>query len=110
MTHYMSAHAAGTADPLVRTMRTATMYQSGNAYGGNDPLVWQPNSMPSYDSGATGDALLRSLRTQTVYDSANAATPRHRVVRALRRNVDLLTNSGSLMATTIVTSALGFVY
>ncbi len=46
----------------------------------------------------------------TVHESARAGRPRVRLYRAARRHVDLLTNSGSLMAATIVTSVLGFVY
>ncbi|MGC9668706.1 lipopolysaccharide biosynthesis protein [Planosporangium sp. 12N6] len=68
-----------------------TFYQSGSATGSEDPL-------------------LQALRWRTVYESASAATPRNRLKRAVRRNGDLLSNSGSLMATSVLTSALGFAY
>jgi O-antigen/teichoic acid export membrane protein len=68
-----------------------TFYQSGSATGAEDPL-------------------LQALRWRTVYDSANAATPRNRLKRAVRRNGDLLSNSGSLMATSVLTSVVGFAY
>ncbi|GII23958.1 lipopolysaccharide biosynthesis protein [Planosporangium mesophilum] len=68
-----------------------TFYQSGSATGGEDPL-------------------LQALRWRTVYESQNAATPRNRLKRAVRRNGDLLSNSGSLMATSVLTSAVGFAY
>ena len=68
-----------------------TFYQSGSAAGAEDPL-------------------LQALRWRTVYDSANAATPRNRLKRAVRRNGDLLSNSGSLMATSVLTSVVGFAY
>jgi O-antigen/teichoic acid export membrane protein len=43
-------------------------------------------------------------------DAAALTAPRNRLLRILRGHLDLLTNSGSLMAATVVTSALGFVY
>jgi O-antigen/teichoic acid export membrane protein len=46
----------------------------------------------------------------TVYESANAANPRDRLERMVRRNGDLLGNSTALMATSMITSLLGFVY
>lgn len=68
-----------------------TFYQSGSAAGSEDPL-------------------LQALRWRTMYESASAATPRNRLIRAVRRNGDLLSNSGSLMATSILTSVVGFGY
>ncbi|MCW2640000.1 MAG: polysaccharide biosynthesis protein [Dactylosporangium sp.] len=68
-----------------------TFYQSGSATGAEDPL-------------------LQALRWRTVYESSSAATPRNRLKRAVRRNGDLLSNSGSLMATSLLTSAVGFGY
>jgi O-antigen/teichoic acid export membrane protein len=68
-----------------------TFYQSGSAAGTEDPL-------------------LQALRWRTVYDSANAATRANRLRRAVRRNGDLLSNSGSLMATSVLTSVVGFGY
>src|SRR3954447_1824507 len=46
----------------------------------------------------------------TVYEGTSAARPDRRINRAARRHLDLLTNSGSLMGTTVVTSVLGFAY
>ncbi|WP_432985944.1 lipopolysaccharide biosynthesis protein [Dactylosporangium sp. CA-233914] len=46
----------------------------------------------------------------TVYEGTSAARPDRRIGRAARRHIDLLTNSGSLMGTTVVTSVLGFAY
>ncbi|WP_426510224.1 lipopolysaccharide biosynthesis protein [Dactylosporangium sp. McL0621] len=46
----------------------------------------------------------------TVYEGTSATRPDRRFGRAARRHVDLLTNSGSLMGTTVVTSVLGFAY
>jgi O-antigen/teichoic acid export membrane protein len=42
--------------------------------------------------------------------TAVITAPGNRLLRGLRGHLDLLTNSGSLMAATVVTSALGFVY
>jgi O-antigen/teichoic acid export membrane protein len=68
-----------------------TFYQSASASGAEDPL-------------------LQALRWRTVYDSANAATRANRLKRAVRRNGDLLSNSGSLLATSVLTSVVGFGY
>jgi O-antigen/teichoic acid export membrane protein len=68
-----------------------TLYQSGK-------LAGQP------------DQLVRELRWKTVYSGASAAHPRNRIMRMVRRDGDLLTNSGSLMGSTIITAAMGFVY
>ncbi|HKT00270.1 MAG TPA: hypothetical protein VJT31_12125, partial [Rugosimonospora sp.] len=46
----------------------------------------------------------------TVYESAITKRPRLRLLRALKRHLDLLLNSGSLMGATLVTSILGFAY
>src|SRR5262249_55861980 len=56
------------------------------------------------------ESLLEALRWMTVYEGAAAATPRNRLKRAVKRNGDLLGNSGALMSTSVVTSALGFGY
>jgi O-antigen/teichoic acid export membrane protein len=68
-----------------------TLYQSGNIGGPEDQMV-------------------RPLRWNTVYSSAAAARPGNRIRRVVRRDGDLLTNSGSLMGSTIITAATGFVY
>ncbi len=60
--------------------------------------------------GADGDPYIRALQTKTVYHAASAYTPRNRLTRGAKGHLDLLTNSGSLMATTVVNSALGFLY
>ncbi|GIH13863.1 lipopolysaccharide biosynthesis protein [Rugosimonospora africana] len=76
-----------------------TFYNSGNA-----------RETPYPDSTDRREALLEALRWMTVYESANAATPRNRLQRVVKRNGDLLSNSGALMATSVLTSLLGFVY
>jgi O-antigen/teichoic acid export membrane protein len=68
-----------------------TFYASGNAAGSRELLI-------------------EALRWMTVYEGANAATPRNRLQRMVKRNGDLLSNSGALMATSVMTSLLGFVY
>jgi O-antigen/teichoic acid export membrane protein len=68
-----------------------TFYSSGNAAGGREMIV-------------------EALRWMTVYEGSNAATPRNRLQRVVKRNGDLLSNSGALMATSVLTSLLGFVY
>jgi O-antigen/teichoic acid export membrane protein len=68
-----------------------TFYSSGNAAGSREMIV-------------------EALRWMTVYEGANAATPRNRLQRVVKRNGDLLSNSGALMATSVLTSLLGFVY
>lgn len=68
-----------------------TFYTSGNAAGGREMLV-------------------EALRWMTVYESSNAITPRDRLRRVVGRNGDLLGNSGALMATSILTSVVGFAY
>jgi O-antigen/teichoic acid export membrane protein len=52
----------------------------------------------------------RELGWTAIAERANGTRPTVRLVRAVRRHVDLLSNSGSLMASTLVTSALGFGY
>lgn len=68
-----------------------TFYTSGNAAGGREMLV-------------------ETLRWMTVYESSNATNPRDRLQRVVKRNGDLLGNSTALMATSVMTSLLGFVY
>ena len=68
-----------------------TFYASGNAAGSREMIV-------------------EALRWMTVYEGANAATPRNRLQRVVKRNGDLLSNSGALMATSVLTSLLGFGY
>jgi len=53
---------------------------------------------------------VRKLRWTAQYQSKAKVTPRSRAGRIVRRNLDLLTNSGTVFATTVITSALGFVY
>ncbi|HEY2672276.1 MAG TPA: lipopolysaccharide biosynthesis protein [Rugosimonospora sp.] len=76
-----------------------TFYNSGNA-----------RDTPHTYSTDRRETLLEALRWMTVYESANAATPRNRLQRVVKRNGDLLSNSGALMATSVLTSLLGFVY
>ena len=52
----------------------------------------------------------RELGWTAIAERANGTRPAVRFVRAIRRHVDLLSNSGSLMASTVVTSILGFGY
>jgi O-antigen/teichoic acid export membrane protein len=68
-----------------------TVYVSGNVAGDGDPYV-------------------HALQSRTVYHAASANTPRNRLGRAARLNLSLITNSSSLMATTLINSALGFGY
>lgn len=50
------------------------------------------------------------LNWTVIAEAAGGGRPRGRLGRAVRRHVDLLGNSGTLMASTVVTSGLGFVY
>jgi O-antigen/teichoic acid export membrane protein len=56
------------------------------------------------------DPVVQDLGWTAIAARANAVRPAARVVGAVRRHVDLLSNSGSLMASTVVTSVLGFGY
>ncbi len=82
-----------------------TFYQSGSVTDER----WLA-AAPTCSATGAEDPVLQALRWRTVYDSVNAATPRNRLKRAVRRNGDLLSNSGSLMATSVLTSVVGFGY
>jgi|HubBroStandDraft_4_1064222.scaffolds.fasta_scaffold30704_2 O-antigen/teichoic acid export membrane protein len=73
--------------------------------------------MPPASTGQLGAWMVTGARggiNQTTGSGERAAAPRRSlsviVVASWRRHQDLLTNAGSLLATTGVTSALGFVY
>jgi O-antigen/teichoic acid export membrane protein len=77
-----------------------TFYRAGRA-GADGPDVESP------DGGST---FVEALRWMTLYESANAATPRNRIQRVVKRNGEFLGNSVALMATSVLTSLLGFGY
>jgi O-antigen/teichoic acid export membrane protein len=64
----------------------------------------------STGSGVPSGDQIRELRWRTMYEAASASRPRNRLTRVVRRDGDLLSNAGSLMGSTIVTAATGFVY
>ncbi len=71
-----------------------------------------PNAANQDEDGASseGTLLVERLRWMTLYESANAATPRNRIQRVVKRNGEFLGNSGALLATSVLTSLLGFAY
>ncbi|WP_018350458.1 lipopolysaccharide biosynthesis protein [Longispora albida] len=68
-----------------------TFYQSGNADGAEKTGVQQ-------------------LRWTTLYESTSTAPPAGKLTAAVRRHLVLLTNSGALMASSLISSVLGFAY
>ena len=71
-----------------------------------------PNAANQDEDGASseGTLLVERLRWMTLYESANAATPRNQIQRVVKRNGEFLGNSGALLATSVLTSLLGFAY
>jgi O-antigen/teichoic acid export membrane protein len=81
-----------------------TLYQSGGA--GDDDHLRALRWRAVYRSSS----LTEQRRWQNVYASASAARPRNRLARLLRRDADLLTNSGALMGSAVLSAGMGFVY